>query len=80
MGSCEFILITSYPFPTNPSTKSHKSSFHYPNFFPLLETVTKFSPPIVWSIWYKMRRREERLSQKTELRIYDIGMVIKKFY
>ena len=34
-----------------------------------------FYPPIVWSIWNKMRKREERLSKKTELRIYDIGLV-----
>ncbi len=35
----------------------------------------EFYPPIVWSIWNKMRNREERLSKKTELRIYDIGLV-----
>ena len=38
----------------------------------------EFYPPMVWGIWNKMRIREKRLSEKTELRIYDIGLVIKE--
>lgn len=35
----------------------------------------KFYPPIVWSIHKKMKKREDRLSRDTELKIYDVGLI-----
>jgi len=33
---------------------------------------------MVWGLLNKMKIREKRLSEKTELRIYDIGLVIEE--
>jgi len=42
------------------------------------QSKREFYPSMVWGLLNKMKIREKRLSEKTELRIYDIGLVIEE--
>jgi hypothetical protein len=42
-----------------------------------IRSKRKFYPPLVWSMWDKITKRKERISQINKLRIYDIGLMIE---
>ena len=42
-----------------------------------IRSKRKFYPPLVWSMWDKITKRKERISQISKPRIRDIGLMIE---